>query len=57
MTTTKLTGTAAIEMAESTGQSLRKHADPTEGERVVSVEEAREIAKADPSLIYLVVEA
>lgn len=50
---TKLTGTDAIEYAEAHNLPLHKHADPTEGAREVSVEEAREIAAEDPSLIWI----
>jgi|GEM_PF-4270353 len=50
--TTKKTGAAAITLSETTGVQLRKYADPVDGAREVSLEEAREIAKADPSLIY-----
>lgn len=50
-----LTGTEAIRLAEDNSFTLRKYADPTEGARDVSLEEARNIAKQDPSLIYAVV--
>lgn len=57
MTTTKITGNAAIEVAESKGLTLSKYADPTEGARSgLSVEEAREIAKEDSSLVYVEIE-
>jgi hypothetical protein len=50
----KVTGMQAIEMAERDGLTLNKYADPTEGARDgLSIEEAREIAKEDPELIYL----
>lgn len=53
-----LTGYAAIDAAEVRGVYLHKCSDPTEGERHgLTVEEAREIAKEDPSLIWLPVDA
>jgi len=53
----KLTGVHAIDFADLRGLTLRKYADPTEGAREgLSVEEARQIAKEDPSLIWLAVE-
>ena len=50
-----VTGNAAIYLAE-TNESvrLRKYACPVDGARDVSIDEAREIAKEDPSLIYAV---
>lgn len=55
-TTQALTGTKAIEYAASHGCLLGKHADPTEPAREgLSVAEAREVAKVDPSLVYLTV--
>ncbi len=57
MSTTTIKGNAAIEMAVEKGLTLNKYADPTEGARSgLSVEEARELAKQDPSLVYLTVE-
>lgn len=47
-----ITGQEAIKHAEENGSKLRKYADPIESGREVSIEEAREIAKIDPSLIY-----
>ena len=49
----KIKGHAAIEMAETTGVPLCKYADPVDGARAVSIDEARAIAKEDPSLIYV----
>ncbi|MDX9709958.1 MAG: hypothetical protein RBT64_10440 [Trichloromonas sp.] len=50
----KLTGTEAIKYAEVNGLTLSKHTDPTEEARTgLTAEEAREIAKEDPSLIHL----
>lgn len=52
--TTRLTGDEAITTAAREGLTLSKCADPTEGARDgLSVEEAREIARVDPGLIYL----
>lgn len=50
--TTTITGLDAINYATATGATLRKHADPIDGAREVSVDEAREIAREDASLIY-----
>lgn len=48
------TGIEAILFAAANNLTLSKYADPVEGERHgLSVEEARDIAKEDPSLIYL----
>lgn len=45
----------AIEDAISSGHSVNKHADPTEGARVgLTADEAMAVAKEDPSLIYIV---
>ena len=48
------TGHAAIELAASDDTvTLSKYADPTEGAREdISISEAKEIAREDPSLIY-----
>lgn len=49
-----LRGVDAIDYAERTGATLCKYADPTEDAREgLSVEEAREIAASDPSLIWV----
>ena len=57
MNTSKIVrGAKAIELAESTGAKLHKHADPTEGARDLTIEEAREVAKEDQSLVFVVVE-
>ena len=51
---TRLTGREAIEYAEAHGLALHKYADPIEGARDgVTVDEARDIAREDPSLIWL----
>jgi hypothetical protein len=51
---TTLNGTAAIVAAEYTGRTLSKYADPTEGARYgLTPDEARAVAREDPSLIYL----
>jgi len=53
--TTTLTGYDAIDHAEENGLPLYKYADPTEpGRGGLTVDEAREIAKIDPSLIWCV---
>lgn len=50
----KLTGHDAIAFAESNGVTLSKYHDPIEGAREgLTVEEAKEVAAEDPSLIYL----
>lgn len=52
--TTKMTGTVAIEYAEAHGMTLSKYADPTEGARTgLTIDEARDVAKEDPGLIWL----
>lgn len=57
MTTKTLTGFDAIDHADENGLTLSKHADPVEGAREgVSVEDAREVAAEDPSLIFLTVD-
>lgn len=49
-----LSGLDAIAAAERDGRTLSKYADPTEGHRDgLTVDEARAIAKEDPSLVYL----
>jgi hypothetical protein len=55
MKTNTKTGRAAIAHAETTGATLCKYADPTEGAREdLSISEAREVAAQDPSLIYVI---
>ena len=50
----KFTGSRAIEVAAVTGRRLCKYADPIEDAREdVTVEEAREIAREDASLIWI----
>ena len=50
----RLTGHEAIEHAEAYGLTLSKYADPVEGAREgLTVEEATEIAREDPGLVYL----
>ena len=50
----KITGTQAIKVAAATGRLLCKYADPIEDAREdVTVEEAREIAREDASLIWI----
>ncbi len=48
----KLTGIAAINAADATCCNLYKYADPTDDAREVTVEEAREIAREDASLLF-----
>lgn len=49
-----LTGYAAINYAEANGAPLNKYQDPTEaGLFGLTVQEAREIASEDPSLIWI----
>lgn len=58
MTTTILTGREAIKAAEERGLALNKYADPVEEAREgLTVEEARQIAHEDPSLVYVVIES
>ena len=53
MSDTRLIGHQAIEYAEEhDGCVLHKYADPTEGARVVTYEEALEVAVEDPALIW-----
>lgn len=52
-TTITLTGSAAIAYAVRFGLDLNKHADPTEEACVVDIDEAREIARQDPSLVWI----
>ena len=54
MTTTKLTGYDALNHAAADGRKLNKYADPIEGARSgLTVDEAREICREDPSLIWV----
>lgn len=47
-------GYEAIDAAKRTGRMLSKFADPVEGAREgLNLEEAREIARFDPGLIFL----
>jgi len=53
-----LIGIEAVEYARKNAKALSKYADPIEDAREgLSVEEAREIAREDPNLIHLDVEA
>lgn len=56
-TKTKLTGREAIEYARAHGLAVQKYADPTEGAREVTPEEADQIAQEDPSLLWVMAEA
>lgn len=50
----RMTGHEAIQYAQRYGLTLNKYADPVEGPREgLSVEEARDVAREDPSLIYV----
>lgn len=50
----KITGLEAIEVAEALGVLLCKYGDPIEESRSgLTPDEARDIARQDPSLIYL----
>lgn len=54
MSNGEMTGWAAIEAAEEGRGRLCKYADPVEDAREgLEVEEAREIAHEDPSLVWL----
>lgn len=48
-------GRHAIRLAERDSLTLSKYADPTEGERQVTLSEAEEIARQDAGLIYVTV--
>lgn len=50
---TKVYGYRAISMAVEKGLELHKHADPIEPYRLVSIDEALEIVREDPNLIYV----
>ena len=52
MTTTTLTGTDAIDFATRTGAQLHKHADPVDGAREITLDEARAIAREDVGLVW-----
>jgi len=47
-----LTGHEAIDHAARTGASLRKYADPVDGARGITLDEAREIAFEDAGLVW-----
>jgi len=55
MKTYKIAGAEAIRIAERDGLTLHKYADPVDGGRVVSLDEARDIAREDPGLVYVLV--
>jgi hypothetical protein len=54
-TTYKISGADAIRLAERDGLTLRKHADPVDGARIITADEAREIAREDAGLVYVLV--
>jgi hypothetical protein len=56
MNTWKIEGSEAIRIAERDGVTLHKYADPIDGYRTVTLDEARDIAKEDANLIYCVVQ-
>lgn len=52
----KITGEHAIRLAERDGLTLHKHADLTEGYvGGITPDHAREVAREDPSLVYVIV--
>lgn len=52
--TEAMRGSKAIAFAEEKGLTLRKYADPTERARKgLTPDEAREVAREDPNLIWL----
>jgi len=52
----KLRGREAIAWAARSGRtSVLKYADPVDGARRVSLSEAQEIAREDPSLIWVAI--
>jgi hypothetical protein len=52
--TRKITGNAAIEYAARTGSQLYCYANPLDDGGLVSIEQAREIAREDAGLIYVI---
>ena len=50
---TIITGEAAISLAASAALPLYSYANPIDDGGPVSIEAAREIAKEDPSLVYI----
>jgi hypothetical protein len=52
MSTTTLTGHDALAHAARTGAQLHKHADPIDGARAVTLDEARAIAAEDAGLVW-----
>lgn len=58
MTHKTYTGETAINLAETYDISIYKYADPTEGAReLIDIDEAREVAAEDPSLVYVTLSA
>lgn len=53
----RLSGYEAIRFAEDYGLTLQKYQDPIEAARTIDTDEAREIAREDPSLLYVDTEA
>lgn len=56
MNTWKIQGYQAMRIAERDGVTLYKYADPTEGWRTVTLEEARQVARENAGLIYCLVQ-
>jgi hypothetical protein len=51
--TIKITGRDAISYARAHGLDVQKYADPTEGARALSPDEAEDVACEDPSLLWV----
>ena len=51
----KITGADAIRAAARDGLTLRKKADPVDGARIVTEDEAWEIIREDAGLVYVLV--
>jgi hypothetical protein len=49
---TTRTGTEALAYSVRTGAQLHKHADPVDGAREITLDEARQIAREDPGLVW-----
>lgn len=49
---TTRTGTEALAYSVRTGAQLHKHADPVDGARDITLDEARQIAREDPGLVW-----
>jgi hypothetical protein len=51
----RISGRAAIRLAARDGLTLRSYADPVVGARIITADEAREIAREDAGLVYVLV--